>query len=235
MSMTRQNAPRGETLRMGSDHAERRWRAIQKVINHDLPNQLIAIQGLLQLLAVDEADRLSPDGREILTRVQGTSSRLLEMIHQLKELAKAQDVSDRPAMVSLMDLMSEAVVEVKQNCPGLDVGLTIPDTLEKVHAAPSALRQVAVLLLKVAVQSSADDVVRLVIGGDRVGKATTIWLGFATSTAERQAGHTIWSARTFEDRLELALARELVHGWGEVEVGQDPARGRLFLLRIASP
>lgn len=221
-----------DVVHAGSNHVERCWRAIQKVISHDLPNQLIAVQGLLQLLALDEAERLSADGLDIVKRLQATSVRLLEMTHLLKELAKAPGACDQPVMVSLTDLVSEAVTEARQQFPRLNVSLQGFEAVHQVRAVSRSLHQALVLLLKVAVQSAAKEIVRLVIGADRGEGVTTLWLGFAP---DRNDGQTIWASRTFDDRLELLLARELMHDWGEVEVGQDPARGKLFVLRVASP
>lgn len=237
MSTTKEITSNRDVHATGSNHAERRWRAIQKVINHDLPNQFIAVQGLLQLLAVDEAERLSPDGRDILRRLQGTTSRLLEMIHLLKVLGKAEDAADRPAMVTLTDLMSDAVAEARQQFPRSNASMQISPAAERIRAMPRSLHQALVLLLKVAVQSAVNDAAHLVFSADREDGAATIALDFAPGAAmsDRQDGPTIWSARTFEDRLELLLAHELVHGWGELEVAHDPSRGKLFVLRIASP
>ena len=50
-----------------------RWQrllsACRHGLNHDMANQVIALQGLLQLLEEAEAQRLSADGQEFLMRL----------------------------------------------------------------------------------------------------------------------------------------------------------------------
>src|SRR6266542_6419629 len=44
--------------------ASRLLEALHPVCSHDLPNQIVALQSLLQLFSWDEADHLTPQGRE---------------------------------------------------------------------------------------------------------------------------------------------------------------------------
>lgn len=202
---------------------ERRWRGMQKVINHDLPNQLVAIHGLLQLLSQDESARLSADGQELLRRVQGTSARVLETTHMLKLLGNAGESPEKPAAVALAELAEEAAIEVKQALPGLSLATCFPPGLERINAGPRSLRHAVVLLLKLA--ASGYDKARLIIGAGRIETGHEIWIGL------HDPGALIWSARALEDRLEVLLVRELLHAWGGELTISDAAHGeRLFTI-----
>src|SRR6266542_384953 len=50
--------------------AERLLRSMHKVFSHDLPNQMVVLQSLLQLLRQEEAQNLTDDGREYVRRLQ---------------------------------------------------------------------------------------------------------------------------------------------------------------------
>lgn len=210
---------------------ERRWRGIQKVINHDLSNQLVAIHGLLQLLAQDESARLSADGREILQRLQGTSARVLETTHLLKLLGKAGDAHEKTVVVTLADLAKEAVAEVKQSHPSLEVRTHFPPGLEKVGAGPRTLHQAVVLLMKLAIQVSGAVHPCLYVGTAETPAGREVTIGF---DQQRQPEGTItWSARALEDRLETLLARELLRATGgQLRIGDN---GSLFSIALARP
>lgn len=218
----------------GPEHIERRWRSIQKVINHDLPNQLIAIQGLLQLLELDESARLSPDGREIVRRLQGTSARVIEMAHLLKMLAKAGDTFEKPGAIVLAELVEEAAVEAKQRFPGLIVEPSLTPDSDQVLAGPRTLLHALVVLLKLAAQAAAGDKPRVLVGAIASAGGCDLWIGLGKQD-DSQESATIWSARALDDRLEVLLARELVQACnGELRVADEPARGRLFTIRLPS-
>ena len=58
--------------------SDRLLRGMQKVCSHDLPNQIVVLQSLLQMLQLEEADRLSPDGRDYVRRLQKVTRRTAE-------------------------------------------------------------------------------------------------------------------------------------------------------------
>ncbi|MBM4072298.1 MAG: HAMP domain-containing histidine kinase [Planctomycetes bacterium] len=230
-SAGKQSAAKPDATRL--DFIERRWRGIQKVINHDLPNQLVAIHGLLQLLAQDESTRLSAEGKEILRRLQGTSARVLETTHSLKLLAKAGDALEMPAVVTLADLASEAAAEVQQSHPSLDVERRFPPDL-KVSAGPQALYQAVVLLLKLAVQVAEAPKAGVLVGAAESPAGRELTIGFKQERPTAPA--TVWSARALEERLETLLAREWLRAaGGELRVGESTSPERLFAITLARP
>lgn len=68
--------------------ADRLLRDMHKLCCHDLPNQVVIAQTLVELLAEDEADRLSEDGLEYVRRLKNSLGAANEMTRVLRELVK---------------------------------------------------------------------------------------------------------------------------------------------------
>ncbi|HRK39373.1 MAG TPA: PAS-domain containing protein [Burkholderiaceae bacterium] len=114
---------RGEEVRQLNESLEQRValrtreleRAMQDVealsysIAHDLRGPLRAVNGFAALIAADEADRLSPDGRELFGRITEASRRMGVMITDLLELFKVVRAEIVPVTVDLAALAQDAV------------------------------------------------------------------------------------------------------------------------------
>src|SRR5262245_32158836 len=60
------------------EQTERLLACFRRAAGHDLPNQLVGLQGLLHVLELEEADRLSADGRAYLQRLVAAARRAHE-------------------------------------------------------------------------------------------------------------------------------------------------------------
>ncbi len=170
------------------DPVERRWRAIQKVVNHDLSNQLIAVQGLVQLLAMEEMEQLRPESREVLRRLQASSARAVEMVHLLKALAKAGEAPERPELVLLDDLAAEAGAEVKQRFPEVVVEQQFAAGLDRVLAGPRALHQALVQLLRLAILAAGTEKTTVSISAKESPHGLELWVGSIEAWATARVG-----------------------------------------------
>src|SRR6266568_1263535 len=61
--------PKAEVLRRQLQLGEQLLASFRQAMGHDMPNHLVAAQGLVRLLEMDEKERLSPAGREYLGRL----------------------------------------------------------------------------------------------------------------------------------------------------------------------
>src|SRR5271163_4567236 len=86
---------------------DRLLRGMHKVCSHDLPNQLVALQSLLQMLQLDEAERLSTDGQEYLRRLQNVAQRTNAIARFLKEMEKLHSYISKPEEITLTLLARE--------------------------------------------------------------------------------------------------------------------------------
>lgn len=83
--------------------------ALSYSIAHDLRGPLRAVNGFAALIAAEEADRLSPEGRELFLRITEASRRMGVMITDLLQLFKVARADLVPVEVNLATLAHEAV------------------------------------------------------------------------------------------------------------------------------
>ena len=91
--------------------------ALRAFVGHDLANQMVIVRGLVQLLEVEEKERLSAEGREYVGRLQGAAGKAQDMVQTLRELVEALQ-NDEPAQeAALAAAVAEAAAVLKQLCP----------------------------------------------------------------------------------------------------------------------
>jgi nitrogen-specific signal transduction histidine kinase len=91
---------------------------LRRVLGHELPNQLTALQGLLHLLHLEEKERLSEAGRDYVQRCLVLCQRWQRLLELLRSglqglLATPEDRED----FVLSDVLREVVAEVRQLLP----------------------------------------------------------------------------------------------------------------------
>src|SRR5947209_2331068 len=92
------------------DRADRLLRRMHPVFSHDLPNQVVALQSLLQMLEMEEADRLGAEGREYLGRLHRVGRKISGLARFLKEVGRLHGYQRRLDMVSLAVLVRDVKV-----------------------------------------------------------------------------------------------------------------------------
>jgi light-regulated signal transduction histidine kinase (bacteriophytochrome) len=217
------------------ERVQRRLQAVGKVLNHDLPNQLVVIQGLVQLLGLEENDRLSADGREYLRRLGGASTRALDMAQGLKTLARLSTAMERPERITLKDLAEEVAVEIKKLFPGTSIVYDFPKTVE-VSASRRLLYQALVELVRLSFSLGGTLLVQM--DSERTADGVTITIGpggarptAASSPAVRAAA----DGGVCESRLEYMLARELVDvAGGRLSWFDAPGGSRCFSILVSA-
>jgi hypothetical protein len=215
------------------ERIQRRLQAVAKVLNHDFPNQLVAVQGLVQLL-LEEKDRLSDDGREYLRRLAGASTRALDMTQGLKTLARLATTLERPERITLRELAVETAAEIKKLSPGITIEYDFPMTVE-VRANRRPLQQALVELVRLS--SSLSGASTMYLGLDRTPAAVEIAIGPGRPRpASPNPAPAIAASqrRIWESRLEYLLAQELVEiGGGTLRIPDHPRRGEMFTILVA--
>jgi light-regulated signal transduction histidine kinase (bacteriophytochrome) len=94
-------------------------RSMHKVMNHDLPNELVVLQSLLQLLEEEESSQLSKEGREYVSRLQNATRRAGEMVRFLKEMGRLNTQASQPATIFLAAFTRELQGELHRLHPGI--------------------------------------------------------------------------------------------------------------------
>lgn len=95
--------------------SERLLHGMHKVLSHDLPNQMVALKGLLQLVELEEAKRLSAEGREYLRRLQIAAARAVDLARFLKEMDRLNTFAIRPETIQLEALGRELEGDLRRH------------------------------------------------------------------------------------------------------------------------
>ena len=67
---------------------ERLLACLQKATGHELPNELVAMQGLVQLVQMEEGDHLGPESKDYLRRLVSRLRQTLELVRALAEAVR---------------------------------------------------------------------------------------------------------------------------------------------------
>jgi signal transduction histidine kinase len=198
--------------------------ALQKALNHELPNRLVAVQGLARLLDLEEGERLGPEGRDYLARIAAGADRLHALVSALAEVARLARPAPPAEAVDLAEVVAEVLTEAKQLAPDRSAEYHGPGPGLIVSVPRTALCRVLVLLLRRAgagrVEVSTRAGAEIRITGDGLGlPPEMIELLFEPFTGQDDPG------------LDLFLARQLAEGWGgAVRVESAPGAGSAFVV-----
>src|ERR1700722_1352605 len=100
-----------------STRSDRLLRGMHRVFSHDLPNQMVALQSLLQLLSADEAGHLTKEGQEYVRRLHSATLRACEQVRFLKEMGRINACAARAETIALATLARELQGELQQKHP----------------------------------------------------------------------------------------------------------------------
>jgi signal transduction histidine kinase len=123
--------------------------------SHDLRAPLRAIDGFTAMLVEDEADALSPDGRDLLRRTSDTVQRMAALIDKLLAFGRVSRHAVTRERVDLSALAREVAAELRSADPGLRCRFEIADGLVAT-ADPALLRVVLENLIGNACKYSRD-------------------------------------------------------------------------------
>jgi signal transduction histidine kinase len=222
---------------------ERLLACFQKALGHELPNQLIAIGGLLRLLELEEVQRLGPEGQDYLARVNAAVQKLQVLGTTLANLARLARTPDLPtaeqveaALGTLGQAVEETVIEVKQLFPGRVIEYHISTSAHSLTVSRPDLRTVLRQLLSHAVQRSGSERPLRVEIDARPGPAAlelTLTDDGPELPVERQTTLFEPFPSGGQDNLGLFLVQQIVDGWGgSIALSSRPGQGSTFTIRI---
>jgi signal transduction histidine kinase len=230
---------------MGSTAAEqleRIFACYQQALGHELPNQLIAILGLLRMLQLEEGDRLGADGRDYLQRVSAVTQRARLLIGDLAEMTRLVRGASSPGAApantaSLPEMAREAVAAVNQLYPGQVFEYDIIDPCPLLPVADATLRQLLVRLLRFALRHHGRRPgFRVEIGARSRAEGLELWLA---DNGEIAAGTETFEpfgqggGEDTESGLDLFLCSLIATGWGgSLKSRSTPGQGHCFTIEL---
>lgn len=195
------------TSERGDDRAARLLRGMHRVVSHDLPNQLVALQSLLQLLHADEWDHLGPEGRAHLAQLVGAAERTGAQVRFLKEMARLHRCQPHVEEVALAPLGRELQGELAEcaGAPSFAWDWQVTAVRADARQLGLALRELLHVLLEGAPAACRIEGTSRTVGDD----VEVIVRIAADGVAPFGRG-----GRPAEQRPDVVLARERLAAWG---------------------
>lgn len=221
-----------------ADWTERLLACYQRALGHELPNHLMAIQGLLQILHLEEADRLSPEGRDYVRRAVAASQRTHQLVKALAELGRAG--REPPEAVALLEVAGEVTAEINQLFPRQNVAYHFPPGGLVLTLPRNSLRQVLTHLFRNAAQAAVPERPLRIELGIREGPGeVAFWVadnGCGIPASRQQQLFEPFAGRDASrpgNGLGLVLVRRLVESWGgTLQVQSEPGEGSRFSVTV---
>jgi signal transduction histidine kinase len=219
----------------------------QEALGHQLPNRLVAIQGLARLLESDAGAALTAEGREYLDRLAELARHTDRLVRALADVGRLCRDARSDLGADAVDVAREAAAEVSLACTGTAMGYDFPGALPRVGVSRASLRQVLVQLLANAARSGVPGrPAHVRLGGRPLGEdgtaAVEVWVaddgrGLPEVSAERlfepswRGGPS--AAADGGLGLGLFLVRTVVASWGGgLAVESRPGQGTRVALHI---
>jgi signal transduction histidine kinase len=227
------SAPRDE-------RTDRLLGVLQKALSHELPNRLIALQGFLQLLDLEETGRLSPDGQDYVKRLSAATQRTAALVKGLADLVRNARTTEVAERFLLTDALREAAAEVKQLAPAAIMEYDFRDAGCSIQLPRTAFRQVVAHLLRNACQAACPERSLHIVVGTRT-TAGAVELRVSDNGRGLAAGQLLRLFEPFAGRdaaaagagLGLIQVRHVVEGWnGTLHVQSEPDRGSSFSITL---
>jgi signal transduction histidine kinase len=237
-----------------ADHA-RLYRAAQQAsqaksdflaaMSHELRTPLTAIVGYTDLLIDEIIGPVSPEQKEKLARIRGSSNHLLVLIDEILTFARLEAGRDEvhPAPVMLHEIVDQAVSIIGPQVAvrGLAMRVELPPAPVSLHTDPGRLRQILVNLLANAAKFTSRGEVGIRAAVDDGWATFEVWdtgIGIAREHLD-VIFSPFWQVEQRATRqyggtgLGLSVVRRLAQLLGgTVDVASELGAGSRFTVRI---
>ena len=214
--------------------AERLLACYQQALGHDLPNKLVALQGLARLLGDELAGQLSGDTRECLERVVSLTRQIHEQIANLAEIGRACRQPGPVTPLGLEALWAEIGAEITCLSPERELQFTSKGPLPRPIVPGRAARRVLQELALHAVRRTpGQSPLHLTLGCQASSVETLLSVHDDGPTPAPAELANSLEARLDDPRgpaLGLFLVSLLVQGWGGTFRLTAPSEGGCLAL-----
>ncbi len=217
----------------------------QQVLGHDLPNRLVALQGLAVLLNASTAGPGQDDGEteQVLRQIAELSRNIDSWVRRVAEIGRLCRESVPTEPIDVAEVVREALAQAKMLFPALAVTYHWQQDPPAVPAPRSALHQVLVQLFrKVAASSAGRPVVcatvgvRSVVGGLELSIADDSPPWETVAQGEQPKDLFAPERATDDQRIGFFLARQLAAVCaGCLRIVCEPGAGNRVSLFLPSP
>jgi signal transduction histidine kinase len=216
---------------------ERLLACYQQALGHDLPNKLVALQGLARLFGEELAGQLSGESREWLERILGLTREIDTQVRALADVGRACKQMGLATTIDLASLWTEIGAEIACQSRSRTVVFAQATALPAVVLPGRALRRVLLELARYGVgRLPLEQPVRLTLAAE-LSESDGLQIRLHDDGAIPDPNAM---RRDFEPRLNdpqgpvlgLFLARLLVEEWGGTIRPSAPSEGCFVVLEV---
>jgi len=196
--------------------AEPLLRRMHSVLSHDLPNQMVALQSLLQMLERDDGEQRTAQEQETIQRLRRVAGKTATMVRFLRELDRLNTYSARMEDIPLAGLFREIKVELQQHIAEGSLECQLAGDVQMLRADPRLLVQALVELLCCLIERRPAGPCSMRMRGRASEGATELRgeLTWPSGSQPVQAEATAPDRPRLKQRLEIVLAEELLAACG---------------------
>ncbi len=139
--------------------ADRLLREMHKLCCHDLPNQIVVAQTLLQLFLDDETQRLDAEGVESLQRLTRLLAGAASMTRVLRELVKLADQESKPELLDWKLLARDWRAKIAERFAGRDISLQTFWDVPSARGVANAITGAILEFLSISIAEGTEPVI----------------------------------------------------------------------------
>ena len=213
-----------------------------RVQSHDLKSPLFVIQGFIELLSSDYAEKLDEEGQDFLRRIRGSTEQMKKVIEEISHIVKLLARPNALRPTPLREIVEEALLKYNYLIEEGGVRVDVPPELPTVHVDEEKMREAICALISNALSFNDRPKGERTIAIDCDAGATLVRLAVRDNGIgidPRYAGQIfdlglkLDKSRGGGPGYGLYLARRMAeaHG-GSLSVESAPAQGSTFWMTI---
>ncbi len=213
---------------------------LRQALGHELPNQVLAVQGLARVLEWEDGARLSDAGKDYLRRLAAATERIHGLVRTLADVVRPGAGGQAGAPAAFLEVARRAAADVGPMFPDRPAEYVFEEPDQFLPVPGLALRQVLVQLLRNAFQATERGQTPRVRLGARADDA-----GWAFWVVDAGSGFTPERLRALEEFLAgrsaapgsefgLLFVALVAAGWGGT-LGVESQAGRGCTVTVTVP
>jgi two-component system, LuxR family, sensor kinase FixL len=112
-----------------------------RVQSHDLKSPLFVIQGFMELILSDYADKLDEEGQDFLRRIRGSAEQMKKVLEDVSHIMKLLSRPNAVRPTPLRELVEEALLKYNFQIEEGGVRVDLPPEMPTVNVDPDKIRE----------------------------------------------------------------------------------------------
>lgn len=213
-----------------------------RVQSHDLKSPLFVIQGFIELLLGDYADKLDEDGQDFLRRIRGSSDQMKKVMEEISHIIKLLSRPNAARPTPLREIVEEALLKYNYLIEEGGVRVDLPPDLPTVNVDEEKMREAIGALISNALsfndRPQGERTIAIDCCADTAGYRLSVrdnGIGIDPRYAHQifDLGLKLDKSRGGGPGYGLYLAKRIAEGHGgSISVESAPAEGSTFSMTI---